>query len=171
MSTFESLVFYRGVSKDNPTDYPYVKTTRKDRKPRASSEHFHKIADQWFLENFGVAYRSQAIFTTSLALSAGTYAASEKHLVRVIPISAYKYCWSPIISDLLFTAKDYAKANEEDINLKLDSAGYREDDLLEAHKSGHEVMLFCDEYICIPVLPELATSQTEKPVILLPGKY
>lgn len=171
MSTFESLIFYRGVSEDNPTDHPYIKQTRKNRKPRASSQHFHNIANQWFIQKFGISYRSEAIFVTSLKLSATTYAATEKHLVRVIPISAYRYCWSSKISDLLFAAKELENASEENIKRTLDFAEYREDDLQEAHKSGHEVMLFCEEYICIPEPPNLMAQKTEKSFILLPSKY
>ncbi len=171
MSTFESLVFYRGVSESNPTDHPYLKKTRKDREPKSSSKRFHDVANQWFKQKFGVAYRSEAIFVTSRKLSASAYAASENHLVRIIPTSTYRFCWSPNVSDLLFIAQEFKDASEEDINRRLDLAEYCEGDLQGAHTSGNEVMIFCEDYVCIPVLPDSTTEHSEKPFILIPGNY
>lgn len=144
-------MFYRGVSAENPTDHPYLKRPRKDREPRASSLHFHTIADKWFLQKFGVAYRSQAIFLTSRPITASAYAASQNHIVRVKPISKYSFCWSPKVSDLLFIAEEYKNSSEEEIFNRLEDSDYQDTDLAGAHSSGHEVMLFCEEYISIPV--------------------
>src|SRR5690242_373049 len=102
MSTFEDLSFYRGVSTRYRTDRPSVIIPRRDRRPRNSSVDFHEVADRWFARRFGIAYRSRGVFLTSGIVSATAYAATAAHVMRIVPISAYRYCWSPKISDLLF---------------------------------------------------------------------
>lgn len=151
MCTFESLSFYRGVSSKYLTDRPSVLTPRRDRRPRNSPDGFHEIADKWFNEHFGVAYRSQGLFLTSRVLSALTYAQSQVHVMRVIPLGAYRYCWSPKVPDLLFAATRLAGGRANEIEAYLDSAEYRETGLQEAHDTGHEIMLYCEQYIAIPI--------------------
>lgn len=145
------LSFYRGVSSKYPTDSLSLLTPRRDRRPRDSSVRFHEIADRWFESRFGIAYRSHGLFLTSRLISASTYAASPDHVMRVIPLSTYRYCWSPAVSDLLFAAKNMAASPREEIEAYLDLMQYREVDLEDAHKMGHEVMLYCERYISVPV--------------------
>jgi hypothetical protein len=160
MSSFESLIFYRGVSVKYEIDRPSVIEMRRDRIPKNSSIDFHLAADNWFLKRFGVAYRSQALFLCSRQLTAQTYAASPKHVMRIVPLTAYKYCWSPKVSDLLFAATTFATADVSMVENHLDSVGYREDGLTDAHDAGHEVMLHCERYMAIPV--DLCTKEASK---------
>lgn len=97
-----------------------------------------------------------------MLLSASTYAGTPDHVMRIVPLSPYKFCWSPKVSDLLFAEKTLADSDEGQINSYLDSVGYCETGLQEAHDKGHEVMLFCERYAAIPVgmLGEKATSPT-----------
>jgi len=170
LPTFETLSFFRGVSKGYVIDRPSVLVPRHDRQPRNSSAEFHAVADQWFENRFGIAYRSRGLFLTSRLLSARSYAASPLHVVRVVPLSEYAYCWSPTISDLLFSATQFAAAPEWKIEAHLEAAQYREDGLQEAHEAGHELMLYCDQYIAIPVsLCEIATDAEGGSVIIVPG--
>lgn len=150
MESFETLVFLRGVSERFDPTHPTVHTVRKDRRPKDSSIVFHSIADDWFDNKFGVRYRTQAIFVTSRALTARTYAASDRHVMRILPLTAYRYCWSPEISDLLAVIGGLKNKGRDEIEKVLSSLKYREDNLKEAHDSGHEVMLFCEQYITIP---------------------
>ncbi len=167
VSTFESLVFYRGMSKEYPTDRASLVVPRKDRRPRNSSLAFHEAADQWFESRFGVRYRSQAVFVTASPVAALVYAASPLHVMRVIPLSTYKYCWSPAVSDLIFAATKYANGTHEQVNAYLDQAMYRESELNEAHASGHEVMLSCERYVAIPVGPLGVTIAGGPSIIVL----
>lgn len=96
------------------------------------------------------------------------YAASPLHVMRVIPLSTYKYCWSPTVSDLLFAATKYVNGAPEQVNAFLDQAMYRECELNEAHASGHEVMLSCERYIAIPVGP-LGVTISGGPSIIVPA--
>lgn len=105
---------------------------------------------------------------TSKQLSASTYAATEDHLMRVIPLSNYRYCWSPKVSDLIFAATKLETASKDEIEAYLNSMQYREDELENAHRAGHEVMLFCDQYISIPIglLGKGITSSTQSIILI-----
>jgi hypothetical protein len=151
MDSFETLAFFRGVSARYNVLHPTIHEIRRDRRPKDTSIEFHKVADGWFHSYFGVPYRSQALFLTSGKLTAQAYAATHEHVMRILPLSDYRYCWSPNVVDLLFTAKKLAGASRSDIEDHLVSLGYREDGLVEAHAAGHEVMLHCERYIAIPV--------------------
>lgn len=172
MSTFEVLSFFRGTAGDCPAAHPYISRVRNDRKPKNSPLHFHHVADAWFLKRFGVRHRSSSVFLTSRIVTANAYAASPDHVIRVIPTSDYRYCWSPRVSDLIFSAEKMKSASEAEIEAHLDSLDYTDSDLNEAYKTGHEVMLNCEQFIGIPVslLSESKPQVDEGSLILLP-KY
>lgn len=149
MQTFESLPFYRGVSVKHPLDRAIIVTPRKDRRPRDTNIQLHTEADNWFLQNFGVAYRSQAVFVTPQIHIARGYAATPNHVVRVIPLSSYTFCWSRKIADMLTLCMN--PADTRPIACKLHGSEYIESNLADAHHSGNEVMLKCDSYISIPL--------------------
>lgn len=151
-----------------PIDRPSLLTPRRDRRPRNSSGRFHEIADRWFELSFGIAYRSHGLFLTSRQISASTYAETPDHVMRVIPLSTYRYCWSPAVSDLLFAATKLATSSKEEIEAYLESAQFRETDLEDAHKAGHEVMLYCEQYISIPVGLFESTADSNPLSIILP---
>lgn len=167
MTTFETLAFYRGVSSKYPTDRPSILTPRRDRKPKNSSEAFHTASDAWFDMRFGIRYRSQGLFLTSNINSAANHAATSAHIMRVVPLSSYRYCWSRTISDLLYTATQLESPSKEQIEKHLHEANYLESDLEGAHKLGNEVMLYCDRYMAIPIGQlGIAQSQVERTIIL-----
>lgn len=149
MNSFESLTFYRGLSLNYDISAPSLHFTRKNRTPRDLPENIHETADAWFKKKFGVSYRSQSLLVTSSEHIAATYAATPNHIGRIIPLGNYCYCWSPIIQDMLelFLNQRPLSSIEEE----LESAHYKEEDLEAAFKSEHEVMLFCESYICIPI--------------------
>lgn len=151
MHTFETLSFYRGMSNKYKADQPSLIAPRRDRRPKNSSVQFHNVADEWFKNRFGIPYRSQGVFLTSRLISASTYAATSAHVMRIVPIGSYTYCWSPKVSDLLFAATDLANSPRDAIESYLDSAQYSDTELQDAHESGHEVMLHCERYIAIPI--------------------
>lgn len=149
METFETLSFYRGKSDDISVDAPSICETRKDRAPRNTPPEIHERADAWFEMKFGIKYRSQAIFLTSSQYTARGYAASDKHVFRIIPIGPYNYCWSTKIGDMLSIYIESSTSSSIDDVLK--KANYIETNLKDARDSGHEVMLFCEKYIAIPI--------------------
>lgn len=144
-------MFVRGVSAGYDALRPSVHQMRLDRRPKDSSLRFHEIADDWFYAKFGIRYRSQSLMTTSRVLTAQAYAASTAHVMRVLPLAEYRYCWSPNAMDLLFLAKQLVDAPKEEVVESLEKLDYRENDLHEAHLSGCEVMLHCSTYVTIPL--------------------
>lgn len=159
LDTFETLTFYRGLSNASSVDFPVIYDTRKNRKPRNMPPEIHARADSWFEARFGVRYRSQSLFVTSSMVVAQNYACSPDHVVRIIPLGHYKYCWSPKRSDLLFYC---ASAEKLTIEEYLEQSEYVDTDLRSASFSGNEVMLYCEKYIAIPVRL-LAETKQEKP--------
>ncbi|WP_223435338.1 MULTISPECIES: hypothetical protein [unclassified Pseudomonas] len=153
--SFEKLAFYRGVSDNFPLDHPMIVMTRKNRKPRDTNIELHNAADEWFFEKFGVKYRSQAVFVTPQLDVARGYGATFDHVVRVIPLGGYSFCWSKKFADMLLLLNDGVKLAE--VSAYLDRAEYTELDLSSAYTSGNELMLYCNAYVAIPVLllPEL----------------
>lgn len=149
MSSFEQFSFYRGLSDRYEIAHPTVHKTRKNRCPRDMRQDLHTAADDWFLGEFGVRYRSQSIFLISKVDIAATYSATPLHVARIVPLGGYRYCWSSQLNDLLEIC--LSNPDIDSFNSDLASAHYREDCLEEAHRLGHEVMLFCESYICIPV--------------------
>jgi hypothetical protein len=136
MSSFEKLAFYRGLSKNYEISQPTVHATRKNRLPRDMQQHIHEAADNWF-------------FLSSNINIVSAYAATPDHIARVIPLGPYKYCWSSQITDLLEICM-----HATDVNIfrdELANSRYKEEGLADAHRLGHEVMLFCDSYVCVPI--------------------
>lgn len=148
MSSFETFAFYRGLSEHYEIAHPTLHATRKNRCPRDMSVDLHNTADDWFYESFGVRYRSQSIFLSSNINVAAAYAATPNHIVRIIPVGTYRYCWSSQLSDLLQLCMCRPDIDTFKDDLKCSS--YKEDGIEEAYHSGHEVMLFCESYVCIP---------------------
>lgn len=168
VDSFETLTFLRGVSNRYPTDAPVVITPRRDRRPRDSQLAFHVAADRWFKRRFGIAYRSEALFLTPNLLTAQNYGYSPEHVLRVLPLGTYRYCWSEKVVDLLFLAKELERAAAKEIEARLDELAYREDGLGEASLKGHEVMLHCERCIGIPIslLPRNATPDAQRILLI-----
>ncbi len=158
MSSFEKLTFYRGLVHPIEQDHPSIVVTRKNRKPRDSKYDTHSRADAWFEKKFGIKYRSQAVFVTSSLFTAQNYSRDGGMVVRVIPIDEYSYCWSPTYNDLLSFA---SSSSGFDIESYLEKGNYLDTDLEKAFESQHEVMLYCDRYIAIPI--NLISNNDDKP--------
>lgn len=150
IESFETLPFFRGIS--TKIAHPVVEFTRRDRRPRDLPLAVHEAADDWFLRRFGVRFRSQAVFVTSLHVVAAGYG---PQTVRVLPLGRYQYCWSRATSDLLSILKGAAAAEVPGL---LDAASYLDTDLVGAHRHGHELMLYCEQYVAIPVDDSAAAS-------------
>lgn len=166
IASFESLEFYRGVTGTVVAESPTVRKVRPNRLPRNMPPAIHQRADLWFERKFGIRYRSQALFVTSSVFVANNYAVPAGNVVRIIPTGPYKYCWSPVRKDLLFYCSVAPDVSIEDY---LEQGNYIDSDLLAAHVSGNEVMLFCENYISIPIESNTHASEqlTTGNIILL----
>lgn len=144
---FEIHTALRGLSGEKKVNSPFVGEMPRNRQPKDLPISLHNRADQWFDEKFGIRYRSKAIFITGSEFIAQSHAYSDQHVVRIVPLSSYKFCWSPLIKDLFSFGNS---SNGATIEEYLDSGNYRQDGLEEALLSGNEIMLHCDQFIAIP---------------------
>lgn len=166
IESFETLKFYRGLRSGNSLTNPFIKRVRRDRQPKDLPIKVHHEADLWFIKRFGIAYRSQAVFLTGSKLIAQNYASTPSNVVRVIPLGDYSYCWSPKRKDLLFYCSENSSIS---INDYLEASDYQQTFLADAANCGNEVMLFCEQYLAIPVdLIEDAQQTSVSKTILLP---
>lgn len=158
--SFETLEFFRGMSKPLTNgNNPVIISTNKNRQPKDMPIHLHNQADKWFETEFGIRYRSQALFVTSSKFIATQYAKDKdsQYVFRIIPLGSYKFCWSSNHADLLA----YLQVEKNmSITEFLNKANYSESALKAAHDSGHELMLFCEKYIAIPCT--LLLDETEE---------
>lgn len=152
-----SSPLFRGISNglSKVVGVMYKGETHAVRKPSDTFWKDHGIADQWFLEHFGIAYRSDHImFCSGNKVSAGTYG----RLYRVIPIGQFTFCWADQIKDM---ADHMPKSNvlpyddkrddlrKEMIYKALDAGDYRDRDLRGGIIVGHEIMVRCNEYYAL----------------------
>jgi hypothetical protein len=157
MNTFENNIFFRGFSFGDSASIPFVGKVRKDRAPRNMPLDIHRRADKWFEAKFGIKYRSQSLFLSgSFSVSRG-YASSDNDVFRILPLDSYKFCWSPKYFDLLGYLPSGTGLSVEEY---LEKGDYQETGLDDAKKSGHEVMLYCDEYIAVPYSAQNINSNT-----------
>lgn len=146
--TFETLPFYRGFSNTRKPSTPLILKTRKDRVPLHMPKDLHSAANDWFNRKFGIQYRSQALFLTGSKFIAQNYAKDNGYVARILPLGAYRFCWSAKNSDLLFLR---TKPDNVTVESYLEDSMYQEDELGAAQASSHELMLYCDTYVAIPI--------------------
>lgn len=146
--SFETLSFYRGFANVKKPTTPLIFTTRKDRIPRDMPEDLHNAANEWFFRKFGIYFRSQALFVTGSKFIALNYAKEEGFVARIIPLGDYRICWSRKNSDLLFLR---TRPKGVTVESYLENSNYQVSDLGAAQASNHEVMLYCDTYVAIPI--------------------
>lgn len=133
----------------------YKGETRATRNPLDTFKKDHLIADQWFLENFGIAYRSDHVmFCSGSKVSASTYG----KLYIVAPIGQFTFCWADQIKDM---ADRMPKTNvmklddprddlrKEMIYKELNAGDYRDKDLMGGIIVGHEIMVRCGAYYAL----------------------
>lgn len=127
-------------------------TTNKKRKPTASSKKLHKVADEFMLNKFGWAARSQGVFASGSESTAGQYGSK----FVMVPIGPTRFIWSPKVEDMFayyvdnFDEDDYAKQETIDVFAsEMPNMGYTDRDLKAAIDSNHEIMFDCSKYLLI----------------------
>lgn len=132
---------------------------RKNRQPRDMPKDIHKLIDDWFLENFGHRYRSNALFATSNFTEIKSADYGTPH--RIFPIGDFNFVWSPAATDLWTATEkdmsDFVIKQGDDIHkdpelLKdfvdnmMKNLNYQSTDIKKAIKSRNEIMIACDSY-------------------------
>ena len=100
-----------------------IKTVDVDqnRQPIDTPEVMHDIINDWFFKRTGIPFRSASIFCTGDWSDARRYARDEGHVVTVIPVGEFNYCWSTVYNDMYEDLGDYVH--------KLDKIAGRNKDL------------------------------------------
>ena len=97
---------YRGLTSEQIIEG--IIKVRKDRKPRHLNILIHNIADEIFLELFGIKFRSQALFCTGDISEAFQY--GNVKCIEPIECDDFNVCWSPKIKDFI-EIEDYLDLN------------------------------------------------------------
>ena len=145
-------LLFRGV---HPATTPFtINQCPVNRKPKDTYIEIHNVADAWFQKNFGVKYRSNAVF----ASGSHTQAQSFGHVYAIFPCGNFKFCWSRDVEDMtkefswvrayMYSDTDDGQGKFEDA---LAMARYSDQDLLGAQASGTAIMIHCNEHIMVDV--------------------
>jgi hypothetical protein len=131
---------YRGFFRQSPESEIFI-SSPKNKEPRDTPREVHLEMDEWFFENFGLRFRSQAIFATGSHFAALYYGQ-----VRTLkPLEEYYFCWSKNSSDLFHTFQ--AKPANESITNMMERLEFQCTDLKSAINSKNEIMIICKNMI------------------------
>lgn len=158
-------IMYRGMP--FKAEGSVVMTVRKDRKPLDTGMGLHTVMDEWFFEKFGHRARSQGLFVTGDTKQVSLY--GERFII--FPVGEYEYIWSPMVRDLykmdwnkeMGKSKQFFDPLKKDTQLTLDPQQtmlvrgvlerfqYQTDNINDALRTKHEVVMMCDQYVAVPV--------------------
>lgn len=152
-----------------PTEIITKIKTPVNRTPKNMNLRMHSAIDQWFLEKFGIKYRSNAVFCTASKKMSRDYG----YPFLVFPKGKFQLVWSRKVDDLYFhltekkvilhglgddVSNSDAKNLIDDINYISDAAikkgvytllesyDYVSGELDQALASKNEIMIACDYY-------------------------
>jgi len=165
----DSMMF-RGMATSNASPIQKL-TVKRNRRPTDTPLHLHRVADDWFFDNFGWRGRSAGLFCTGSKTQARGY--GDVH--AVFPVGDYEIIWSPRVKDLYREAESAFKVAsqavrstrnfEDEAELKnevmdqsaellihtLDHSSYRDGELIGGLRAMNEIMVNCDEYYAVKV--------------------
>jgi hypothetical protein len=114
----------------------------------------HEELNEYFIDKFGWAARSEGLFTTGSIQFAKIYGT----VFQIYPADDYQFLWSPAIQDLYMEFVQEVNLDEgEDEDLAITDfcldavSSYKDNNLVRAMKSGREIMLQCEEYAAVAV--------------------
>ena len=81
----------------------FKRKIRKNRSPKDMPEDAHESLDDGFYDEFGVHYRSNAVFVTGNFNTADSYG---DNVYMIFPIGQYSYAWSNQVQDLYSDTDD-----------------------------------------------------------------
>jgi hypothetical protein len=127
---------------------PYLNMARQ---PRDTSRDLHELADAWFEQQFGLRFRSRALFCSGNRTEAARYCDSKHVLISIEPIGDYAFCYSPLCPDMYehFKRTGGHPWQEDKVWQELGSLRYQ---LIEnapwvaAAASGCEIMIFAQSF-------------------------
>lgn len=93
-SKFYIMPLFRGTRQSETVD---IKQIRSNREPKDMPRHITQLLDQWFEQQFGIRFRTNAMFATGDQSAASSYG---PRLTAVYPIGQFDFLWSPNVPDL-----------------------------------------------------------------------
>lgn len=137
------LPVYRGFSRplteDKMTIYAPV-----NRQPKNIPLPAHHRIDAWFTQQFGIPFRSRAVYGTGSLDKAQEHAGEAGEVALIRPNGDFSFCWSPNCYDLY---GEYAMLDsDEQIEAMLEKLAFRAEALEQAIMSGYEIMLAADSF-------------------------
>lgn len=136
------LPVYRGFTR--PLEGTMTLDAPTDRKPKNIPEVAHRIIDDWFLEKFGVNFRTRAVYGTGSLENAQSHAGPDGEVAIIRPNADFSFCWSPHSYDLF---GEYAELKSDDeIMTMLEKLEFRADNLEQAVMSGYEIMFASETF-------------------------
>ena len=156
---------YRGINSTQSNYEFFEGTTRKNRIPKDMSLLGHKILNAYFKDQYGVAARSESLFTTPDDQVAARYGKS----FEIFPMDDFDYLWSPFLDDAYFleskTPDPRTEVGEMIFNVirKLwpDANGHSDDKLVDLIYFG-DFANKKEEKLKLPKLFEDSTGDREK---------
>ena len=146
--TDHELLLYRGFDKmlgEGPTRNPYLDTPRA---PKHSNMFVHNLADEWFLQRFGVAARSSTVICSTSPQQAAQYVGPLGCLAIISPIADHRLIYSPNVIDFLEYFTDGVTADRSSVRQWLEEQCYQcvtSPRLISREHKG-EVMLSCEMF-------------------------
>jgi hypothetical protein len=158
---------YRGIKAELPAFHK--NRVEMNRQPKDTSKLQHETLNEYFMEQFGINYRSNAFFATSSCSLARDYGCA----YIIFPIGNYQYIWSEQIRDayLFFDAEnrefmndyheifghkiEYIDHDEDSNNRNYCKAikqylekthPYKDTNLSKAIDHDSEIMIHCENY-------------------------
>lgn len=141
-------VAWRGIELIRKPPPISIATCPVGRKPRNLDRGIHTLVDDWFLEQSGVRFRSNALFTTGSKVDASSYGTR----IGIFPIGDYNYAWSPAVEDLFMTFSGYERDDQPAILDIMNQANYQfNKNLIGGIESNCELMINCNTaYMVLP---------------------
>jgi hypothetical protein len=154
-----AMPMYRGQNDGMTRISPslFKANTIPNRKPLDTDKFDHSVADAWFEDKTGVAYRSNHVaFCSGRRSSASTYG----DMYVMVPIGDFTFCWSLLVPDLAdaFPRSNVLPRIPENENKRfkqiiqtLDDAEYTTQNLTAAINSRSEIMVHCGSYYLLAI--------------------
>ena len=155
IKSLKTDILYRGVNGIDTSKLMVKLPCPVNRKPSDTWLSTHDAADQWFLDNTGIRYRSNSVFCTGDQYVASGYGDT----FAIIPVGEFSFCYSNIIGDMTYAVGNLKEDPDTDegvaeIHKILKKGKYQQNtNLRSAIKSGSEIMIHCDSYYAIIIPP------------------
>lgn len=152
-------VLLRGLSSRNIPEVFELSLLQDREKPRDTPRVIHDEVNNWFIQEYGIPYRTEAIFCTGSKKMALEYSPS---VVAIIPYDGYEFIYSNTIKDLyrsiefnspllsMVNTKEYTylELNRE-VDILLHSGEYSNTNIIDAIHSDTEIMLHSEKYYIV----------------------